>query len=80
MLAFRQGQFCFNGTTAGGDHVLGRDSFGQHIPRDAVCGGRVEAVSAEEGTGSRFCNDASVEKQRAAISIFCAELDIVANH
>ena len=62
------------------DHILRRDGFGQDIAGDAVRSGRVEAVAAEKRARLGFGDDAAVEEQGAAVGVFRAELNVVADH
>ena len=77
---FRQFRFCVSHAAAGCDHILRRDGFGQDIAGDAVRSGRIEAVAREKRLWFGFGDDIAVEEQGAAVGVFRAELDVVADH
>ena len=79
-LIFRQRRFRRDRSAAGRDHILRRDCFRQHIARNAVRGGRVEAVAAEKRARRSLGDDIAVKKQGAAFGILRAEFDIMADH
>ena len=79
-LVLRQRRFRRDRTAAGRDHIFGRDSFWQHIARNAVRGGRVKAVSREKHARRSLSDDIAVKKQGAPVGIFRAEFDIMADH
>ena len=72
-LIFRQCRFRFDCAAAGSNDVLRRDRIWQHIARDAVRGGRVEAVAGEERSRFGLRDDVSVKKRGAQRSAYFAQ-------
>lgn len=66
--------------TAGCDDVLRGDGLRQDGAGHAVGRGGVEVIAGEERPGRVLCHAGAVEKQRAAVGVLGAELDVVAHH
>ena len=79
-LILRQCRLRLDRAAAGRNHILGRDRIWQHVARNAVRGRRVEAVAGEKRSRRSFCDDIAVKEQGAAVGVFRAEFNVVADH